>query len=217
MSVKEDLDPDVAKDIVGYLKKKCRYGFVVLEQSAKWHMHAVVCFTSPIEKKHFEQTLWGKCEKAHPTSIKRIALKSVVQHDHDWITNYLQKDSAKRVLWQKYDEEEYTKFFPSQEEQAELIAAAASNKPSSSEAKDPRMTRLESEWIEYSTDDSYESACRFLNYSMNVARTMPCICDSRRLNQLAWTLHRYRTHAVEMFSDQIRHGSMMTGIGPFCI
>lgn len=211
VSTVEDLDRTVAEDITAYLKKKCHYGLVVLEHSTKWHLHASVCFKSPIEKKHFEETIWLKVEKAHPTSRKRVALVSTVQYTTLWITEYLKKDCDRVILWDKMDLAEFTLKFPTETEQAQLKELKAAKKPDPSEAKDPRFARFEIGWISYSTDVSYEGALKYLQYAMNVERSMSVIVDPRRLHQTAWALFQYRAHSITPSVDGVRFGHLMDG------
>lgn len=211
VSTKEDLDRSSADEIVSYLKKKCRYGYVVLEFSSKWHLHAAVCFKGPIEKKHFEETIWSKVERTHPTSIKRVALKSTVQYNHGWIDEYLQKDVQKVILWHSYDPEEYAKYFPTQEEQDDLRHALEARAPVATEAKDPRFARLEQGWIEYSSTVTYIDALKYLEYSMYQERSMPVITDQRRLHQTAWCLYKYRSRDLNPSVEAVRFGHLMDG------
>jgi len=211
LSPREDIDRTCAEEVVKYLKCKCRYGYVVLEHAAKWHLHAAVCFKSPIEKKHFEATIWSKIEKFHSSSIKRIALKSTVQFNHDWHTQYLQKDSNRIVIWNKYDIDDYSKFFPTEEEQVELQLAKDAKAPMAAESVDPYYARLEREWEEYSPEVSYEEAVKFLQYSMYVSRTARVISDQRRLHQTAFALFKYRAHDISLSVEAVRYGHLMDG------
>ena len=161
-------------------------------------MHAAVCFKHSIEKKHFEETIWEKVIKYHPSSIKRVALKSVVQYDHDWHDDYLQKTEDKQVLWDSDAKDDYAKFFPTPEEQSDLVAAKESQTVSAKDTKDPRFTRYLQEWTAYSTDDTYESAVKWFKYAMYVERSMQVIYDKRRLCQIAFALHEMRTHSIEL-------------------
>lgn len=212
LSTVEDVDTVVCENITHYLKKKCRFGLVVREMSKKWHLHAVVCFKDKIEKKHFEETIWEKVRVVHPTSVKKIALKSTVQHDHDWSQNYLKKTDTPTVFWDNVDREEWSKFFPTDEEQTELQEASVKKKPMAGDAKDPFYTKLEEKWIEYTTDDSYESAYSYLQYAMNVERSMSVISDVRRLCQMALALHRFRTHAIDCPPDAKRFYNQHMGL-----
>lgn len=212
VSTVEDIDEVVCDNIVSYLKKKCRYGYVVREMAKKWHLHATVCFKDRIEKKHFEETIWDKVKHAHPTSIKKIALKSNVCYNHKWYDAYLRKDEETKVLWEAVDREDFVKFFPTQEEQDELSEAKSKGKPVFGDAKDPYYTKLEAGWIEYTTDDSYESAYSYLQYAMNVERSMTVISDVRRLCQMALALHRFRTHAIDCPPDAKRFYNQHYGL-----
>lgn len=210
LSTVEDIDMDVARDIVAYLKKKCKYGYCITETATKRHLHAAVCFKIEIAKKHFEETIWSKVEKHHPTSIKRIALKSTVQYDFKWVTEYLLKDSTRTVLWEKVDEEDWMKFFPTPEQQEILQTAKAAGLPVTA-IKDMRMTHLETGWIAYSDDVSYLGAVKYLMYAMNVERSIHVITDIRRLNQTAWALYTYRAHLIEPCMESVRYGNQMIG------
>jgi len=212
VSTAEDIDRMVADSIVSYLKKKCRYGYVCLEMAKKLHLHAVVCFVSPIEKKHFEETIWDKVHKRHSSSIKRIALKSNVQYDHMWVDDYLQKDPTRTVLWDKVDKKDWAQFYPTQEQQDELKAAYEAKKPVAGESKDPYFTKLEAMWIEHTTDESYESAYKFLKYAMNVERSIQVMKDPRALMQTALALHHFRTKNVDVPADAIRFYNQHYGL-----
>jgi len=211
ISTKEDFDEDAAACVVAYLRKKCRYGFVAYELSRKWHLHAAVCFKQAIEKKHFEETIWEKVAKYHSTSIKRVALKSIVQYDHDWRDSYLRKSSDTKILWDEYKTEDYTKFFPSKDEQEELVAAKETKTTAAKDTKDPRFTKYLQAWTEYTTDDTYESAVKWFKYAMYVEQTMPVIFDKRRLCQLAFALHEMRTKTIEPCAEEKRYGNQMVG------
>lgn len=198
ISTREDIDEIVCENIVRYVKKKCRYAYVVREMATKWHLHAVLCFKEAIEKKHFEETMWDKVKHAHPTSIKKVALKSTVCYNHAWFDQYLRKDKTTKVLFEHMDRDEFVKFFPSEAEQEELAECKAKNKVSTQDAKDPYYAKLEEKWIEHSPeDDSFESAYSFLQYAMNVERSMTVMSDVRKISQVALALHRYRTQATD--------------------
>lgn len=211
VSTVEDFDEDSARAVVAYLKKKCRYGFVAYECSRKWHLHAAVCFKQPMEKKHFEETIWEKIEKYHPTSKKRIALVSVVQYDHMWRDDYLRKSADTKVLWDDYKSEDYAKFFPTQEEQDELKLAKETKTMAAKDTKDPRFTRYLQMWTEYSTNDTYEAAVKWFKYAMYVEQTIQVIPDKRRLCQLAFALHEMRTKTIELCHEEKRFGEQMLG------
>lgn len=208
---KGPLDRACADEVVSYLKKKCRFGYVVLEVSPELHLHASVCFKSPIEKKTFEETVWSKLERTHPDSIKRVALKSTVQYNHHWIDEYLQKDNERIVLWHKYEHVEYANYFPTAEEQAELVRSAEARAPLPTEAKDPRFARLEQGWTEYSSSVTYIDAVKYLEYSMYQERSMPVITDQRRLHQTAWCLYKYRSRDLNPSVEAVRFGHLMDG------
>ena len=70
-----------------------------------------------MEKKHFGETIWDKVHVAHPTSIKRIALMSTVQPDHDWAQNNLQKTDTETIFRNHVDFDEWKKFLPTKEQQ----------------------------------------------------------------------------------------------------
>jgi len=214
ISTVEDFDEDCARAVVAYFKKKCRYGFVAYECSRKWHLHAAVCFKQPMEKKHFEETIWQKVEKYHPTSKKRMALVSVVQYDHMWRDDYLRKSKDTKVLWDEYKSEDYAKFFPSQEEQDELKLAKETKTMAAKDTKDPRFTRYLQMWTEYSTDETYEGAVKWFKYAMYVEQTIMVIPDKRRLCQLAFALHEMRTKTIEPCHEERRYGMQMVGYSP---
>lgn len=216
ISTKEDLEPVVSDGILTYLKKKCRYGYVVLEHASatlRLHMHACVCFKNPIEKKHFTDTIWQHVKPRHPSAIKTVAVKATVQYNDQWYREYLQKDLCKSVLWQHIGDD-YPKFYPTQEEQEQLIAAKALGKQALGEAKDPWFAKHEVLWEEHSPDDaSYESAVLYLRYCMHDARTMPLMKDRRRLRDTAMSLHEYRTRFVGITTADRNYYFQETGIG----
>lgn len=216
VSTKEDLDATASAAIADYFKKKCRYGYVVLEHASdtlRLHLHASVCFKQPAAKKDFEATLWKHIFPVHPTAIKRIAVKSTVQYNDKWIQEYLQKDSTKQVLWHVMGDD-YASFYPSKEEQEALKASKTVGKMLPGDSKDPWFAKHEIDWEEHSPDDSsYESAIVYLKYKMNVERSMPVIKDRRRLREAAWALHEYRTHSVAVTAADLNFMHQETGGG----
>lgn len=216
VSTAEDLEKDASDGIVDYIRKKSRYGYVVLEHASatlRLHMHICVCFKQPIASKHINETLWSHVAPRHPTAIKTVALKTTVQYNMKWYDDYLLKDPDRTVLFEKMSGD-YINYFPTQEEQQALIAAKAAKRPISNDSKDPWFSRHEVAWEEmYPSDASYQSAVRYLNYCMNTARSMPVIKDRRRFCETAWALHRYRTHAIEPTTYDLNFEHQQTGGG----
>jgi hypothetical protein len=138
-------------------------------------------------------------------------LKSTVQYDHDWYDCYLRKADDTNILWDSYGKDDYTKFFPTQEEQEELVLAKETKTMAAKDTKDPRFTRYLQAWTEYSTDESYESAIKWFKYAMYVEQSMQVIFDKRRLCQLAYALHEMRTKTIEPCAEEKRYGNQMIG------
>ena len=212
ISVPGDLDTECSDRIVNWCRKQCRHAYVVCEQgaSAKRHLHAAICLKTPAEGNNVIGYLWKIVQDHHPKAIRKFAMNKHVMYDHSWYDEYLRKEDHCEVLYAKYDRDEVTSYFPADAEQEILrthVLEGTNDKPA-----DPYMDRLEREWIEYDPHDAeYESAGRFLNYIMFVARTERCISDNRRFNQVAWTLYKYRNRRLQVDADFVNYGQTMTG------
>lgn len=212
VSVKGDLSKEAETKILTYLRKKTLYAFVVAEHggSAKRHLHAAVVMKEAMEGNDLVGYIWKLVQPVHPDSIRKYAVKKNAMVNHDWYDEYLRKETGVEVLYDKYDRDAVAGFFPTDAEQQLLmdhVVADTNDKPA-----DPYFDRLEKEWTEYDPHESdYESAARFLNYIMFVARTERCISDTRRFNQIAWTLYKYRNKRLDVDVDTKNYGNQMTG------
>lgn len=199
VSVPGDLDRECESKIVSYIQKKSKHAYVVAEYGAniKRHLHAAVCWGVESEGDAIAGYMWKIVKEYHPNAIRKVAVNKHVMVDHQWYDQYLLKEEAKEVLLDTYDKDEVDEHFPTEEQQEALmehVTEGTNDKP-----VDGYFSRMEEKWIAHSPDDSsWESSVRFLKHSMFVSRTERCIADTRRFNQVAWTLFCYRNKRVEL-------------------
>lgn len=56
----------------------------------------------------------------------------------------------------------------------------------------------EKRWIKYSPDDTtYDSAIRYFNYRINVARDMEPIINHRKMREMAYFLYQFRNKLTD--------------------
>jgi len=201
ISVPGDISDESVDLITRYFKKKARYVYCVIEHGStvRKHLHAAVVLRNPSTKGDLDGNFWKQYVKPfHPGADRNIAVTRGVHamHSHEQYDNYLRKEEDVIVLLDQYDRDEVAKFFPTAEQQEQLMQAVVTGR-SAGTIGDAYFHKLVQRWIEYSRDDTSIDAARYLYYRMFVARDMTCIRDNRRLCQLAWTMHCYRTQRTE--------------------
>lgn len=124
VSVPGDISTSVVDKICGYLDKKMKYAYVVLENgdSGKLHLHACIVTMLPTAKGSIVGHIWKNLVKpVHTDAIRSFAVKGNAMVDHAWYDEYLQKENTKQVVLNRYERDEVTKFFPTEEEQKILM------------------------------------------------------------------------------------------------
>lgn len=213
VSVPGDLDKECESKLVTYFKKKARYAYVVIEHGAnvKRHMHAAVCMKEAMEGNNLIGYMWKIVHEYHPSAIRKVAMNKHVMVDHQWYDDYLKKESGVEVLFNNYDRDAIDDYFPTEEEQEALMAHVTEG--TTDKPVDAYYSRMEERWIaKFPDDSSWESSVRFLKDAMFVSRTERCISDTRRFNQVAWTLFCYRNKRVEL--DEVDKEYVRTQAGP---
>ena len=207
LSPKVDITDHDVSAFVKYCKKKCQDAFVVVElgDNGKRHLHACVCFHVPVEKRNIFD-YWAKnMVKSYPGSIGRFACKVTIQHDHKWYDEYLRKGGE--IVYDSYDRDRVCQYFPSEEQQAQLIERKGVR-----EIRVHIADQLLSEWCDHEpVETSYEDAIRFLNYRQHVLKKTPYFVDDRKMQQMAWFLYMHRNEIVEPTVDDRNFAARKTG------
>lgn len=64
----------------------------------------------------------------------------------------------------------------------------------------------EKRWIEYSPDDTtYDSAIRYFNYRINVARDMEPIINRRKIREMAYCLYKFTNKLAQADAGDIAY------------
>lgn len=212
VSVPGDLSKECETKIVSYFKKKALYAYVVIEYGAsvKRHLHAAVCMKEPMEGNNLIGYMWKIVKEHHPSANRKYAMNKHVMVDNAWYNDYLKKEVGVEVIYDNYDKDAIEEHFPTEEEQEALMAHVTEG--TTDKPVDGYYSRMEEKWIAFSPDDhSWESAIRFLQDAMFVTRTERVISDTRRFNQVAWSLFCYRTKRVSL--DEVHRQYMYNQIG----
>lgn len=208
VSPKDDISSECQERCVQELKKYLS-AYAVLERgsSGKLHFHAACCAATCKETKHWKEQWVNIMMKYHPDSNSKKGVDVRVMYDHRWYNEYLRKEQDVYVVYDKYNIDCVTEYFPSQEIQTELQTIS-----SKCCVGDDYMVKLEARWIEYSPDGaSYEDAVEFLKWRMNCQRDMQVITDKRRLCNLAFALYEFRNKIFKPCVEEVNHGARMTG------
>lgn len=196
--------------IVNYIKLQCQYGYVVTEngKSGKLHLHALLVFSAHRDKKKLQENINNRIvqKNGHPCAKNGVATLVTCQYDHKWYDEYLRKEDSVHVLYDNYNREAVTSFFPEPEVQEFLQTHRRTGGP-----VDKHMAEHKRRWIEFSGDGSYESAIKYLKTRMYVLEDMIIIQDKRRLTQMAYALFEYRNQIVEMNAEENSHKGRMDG------
>lgn len=211
VSPREDVTLECQNSIIKYVREQCLFGYVVTEngRSGKLHLHAVMVFDSHREKKKLQENINNRVVKrnGHPDAKNGIATYVQVCPGHKWYDEYLRKEGTCNVLYDRYNREEVTQYFPT-----EAVQEFLQTHTRSSSVADKYMDELERKWIDRFPDDSsYECAIEFIKYRMFVQRDMICIRDKRKRCELAWTLYEYRNQIVTADVEERNYGNRMTG------
>jgi hypothetical protein len=207
LSPKTDLTDDTIEEFKNYIKKKTQYAYIVTEtgDNGKKHLHCCAVWSMDVHKRNIHDYWSKKMTQEYPGSIGRYAVKVTVQYDHKWYDEYLRKGGD--VIYDEYDRDAVTKFFPSAEKQARLIEL----KGATPEMRVHILDQMLAEWLDKEPNDSsYESAIRFVKYRMYVENKTPYYVDNRKLCQACWFMYEKRNQIVQPNAEEINYGSRMT-------
>jgi len=211
VSTRDPVTLECQEAIVKYVKEQCCFAFVVTEhgKNGKLHLHAFLCFDTHRERKKLQENINNRLVKknGHPDAKNGLATKVTVAYKHDWYDTYLRKEEDAQVLYDNYNRELVTDYFPEQAVQEYLQAHSRASGP-----VDQHMAEHKRRWTaSYPDDSSYESAIQYLKRRMYVEEDMMIIQDKRRLTQLAYALYEYRNKIIEANVEERNYASRMTG------
>lgn len=211
VSTRDPVTVECQQAIVNYAREQTDYAYIVTEtgKSGKLHLHAVLVFDKHRDKRKLQSNITDRLVKknGHPDAKGGIAVYIQVCPGHKWYDEYLNKESDRVVLYNHYDRDAVTEYFPTEEVQEFLQTHTRSSGP-----VDKHMAEHKRRWIERFPDDStYECAIQYLKHRMYVLEDMIIIQDKRRLNQLAYTLYEYRNQITTTDVEDRNYAGRMTG------
>lgn len=211
VSTKDPVTEQCQLAIVNYIREQCEYGYAVAEtgKTGKLHVHAILIFGSHREKKKLQENITNRIVKkhGHPEAKNGVAVYVQVCPGHKWYDEYLKKEEGRILLYDNYDRESVTDYFPTEAVQEYLQTHTRSNGPA-----DKHMAEHKRRWIDRFPDDgSYECAIQYLKHRMYVLEDMMIIQDKRRLNQLAYSLYEYRNQIISADVEDRNYAGRMTG------
>jgi hypothetical protein len=197
--------------LVKYMQANTLYAYCVTEtgKSGKLHLHAVMVYSNHKERKKLSENITNRYVKpnGHPEAKNGLAVKVQVCPGHKWYDEYLRKESGVTILYNNYDRECVTEYFPDEATQEFLQVRHNSSGPA-----DKHMAEHKRRWIErYPDDSSYESAIQYVKERMYVLEDMIIIQDKRRLTQMCYALYEYRNAIIEANVEERNVASRMTG------
>lgn len=196
---------DVSDLLVKWIKKTYEDNnkYVVIEKgtSGQRHLHMLIQFEKPKQKKDLRDVLSRIIKKYHGDSILKFALVINSCYDMNWYDEYLRKEQdVEHVCTDDFDADVFRNALPDQATQ-DALQAATGHRPINSYWIDH-----ERRWIEYSPNDTtYQSAIRYFNHRMCVARDMELIANNRRLSEMAYALFKFRNKAIDPDMGNMAH------------
>lgn len=218
VSTRDPVTVECQQAIVNYLRGNTVYSYCVTEngKSGKLHLHAIMVYENHKEKKKLQENITNRYVKpfGHSDAKNGLAVKVQVCPGHNWYDEYLKKEEGRVVLYDNYDRESVTQYFPTQAVQEYLQTHTRTSGP-----VDKHMAEHKRRWTEMCpTDSSYECAIQYLKHRMYILEDMVIICDKRRLNQLAYTLYEYRNQITTTDVEDRNYAARMSGNSvPFTI
>ena len=189
---------DVSDDVLKWVKKTYADNnkYVVVEKgtSGQRHVHMLLQFDKPKQKKDLRDVISRVIKKYHPDSILKYALVINTCYNMDWYDEYLRKEAdVDNVDTDDFDPEAFRAAFPDQAAQTALQDATGRRAPYNV------LADHEKRWIEWAPDNpSYESALSYLKWRINVQRDMPPMLDLRKRRQFAYCLHEFRNKCITL-------------------
>lgn len=190
ISPKGSVSEQCEKSILKWVHKNTLYAYVVAElgKSGQRHLHLCLCFEQARSKQRLQEDTWKfRVKKFHGDSIGKYAVLPTVMYDHTWYDTYLRKEDGVEVLYNEYDREAVTKYFPSLAVQQHLIETKGKR------VVDTFMHDHCMRWSETSYPVRVSGALAYFRDRMYITKDMIAIHDDRRVKQMALSLFRYRT------------------------
>lgn len=194
VSTKGDISHDCIKALVKHIEATTAHAYVVTEhgESGKLHLHAVLLYKEPREKRVIQSNVWQRyVQKFHPDSIGKVAVKVKVCPGNDWYDEYLKKEQDVTVHFDTYDREAALDFFPSEAIQ-EVVMASAQLKNHAC----PWLEQDTKTWSESTFENTPEGALMYLNHRMYVLKNMVPIADPRKITEKALMYWKYRNNVI---------------------
>lgn len=207
LSPKLDLSEQTISQFRSYITKKTKFAYVVTEhgENGKLHLHAAACFNYATEKRNIQDYWAKKMTVDYPGSIGRYACKVTIQYDHKWYNEYLRKGG--NVIYDKYNVDAYSEYFPTIEQQRRLCELKGSP-----EIRMHILDEMLAEWIDQDNlDSSYESAVSYMKYRMYALNKTPYYTDARKLHDICWFLYEKRNKVYECNVDDRNYGARKSG------
>jgi hypothetical protein len=210
ISTRDPVTEQCQNAIVNYAREQTDYAYIVTEtgKSGKLHLHAILIYDNHRDKRKLQSNITERIVKknGHPDAKGGVAVYIQVCPGHKWYDEYLNKEPGRIVLYNHYDRDAVTPYFPTQEVQEYLQTHTRSSGP-----VDKHMAEHKRQWIDRFPDDSsYECAIQYLKYRMYVLEDMMIIQDKRRLNQLAYSLYEYRNQILLPDAEDRNYANRMT-------
>lgn len=207
ISVREDITDECVRGIKKWITKNVSFYHCVTEQeTSKRHLHAMLCFKEPKNKKKIRENLWERYVKQyHPTSKGSVAVHIQACPGRRWVDEYLQKEECVEVVCSHLPDESrgdppLHEFFPTEEQQVALMAAK-------DKVCDVFYDTHETVYKQYLHDNTWvsstETAHQYFKHRMFVSKDMRVIADSRRVHQMACALHAYSTSSSKLTNLEI--------------
>lgn len=205
VSPKDPVTQECQKAIVKYIQCNCVYGYVVSEhgKSGKLHLHCIMVFDQHKDRAKMQENITVRQLRpnGHPEAKNGRAVLVTVAYKHDWYDTYLKKETDFEVLYNKYDREEVTAFFPPESTQEFL----QSTKRSTGLPADLFMHNHVQRWVEMHPDASSPiDAVTYLKTRMFKLKDMVVIHDPRRLTQIARSLYSYRFEITKPCDKEVQ-------------
>lgn len=212
VSPKGHISIEVIRWILKTYNKNNKYVVVETGTSGQRHLHMLIQFDEPKQKKDLRDVFSRNIKKHHPDAIMKYALVINTCFDMKWYEEYLRKEAGvENVCTDEFDADTFRDALPDQVTQDALQAATRHR------VVGGYWIDHEKRWIEYSPDDTtYDSAIRYFNHRMCVARDMEPITASRRLREMAYFLYKYRNKAVDVdMGDKAHFEKEFNGVNIF--
>jgi len=199
LSPKQDISPECVAWFTKYITKNCLYYYAVTEMASKLHLHAVLVYKELRSKSDLHDRFVRELKKFHPDAYGKAAVHLITCPGHKWYDTYLQKSADTIVLADKYPREDVTPFFPTSEEQDQLIESAKTKKGTCNAWWDKHVCA----WESSAFPNSPVGAGFYLQNAMD-NNEMNVIKDDRTMADTAYALYRRRNRILELNQNVLR-------------